>query len=160
MVLIPQHWSFRHEYSQDKSGIGKLAWKRTYFIKRDGTVKIRRSSRENRKTRKCFYLNWEHTTTSTGTGTTWSLKLTHGLPLVGHVRFALQFKKLYRCRGHRRREGEIGKRGKKGKQDGGMSGIANTYNDGQSTTLWNSEYVERWDISKMELANQSQMYHC
>ncbi|GFU03967.1 retrovirus-related Pol polyprotein from transposon opus [Trichonephila clavipes] len=25
MVLIPQHWSFRGEYSQDKSGIGKLA---------------------------------------------------------------------------------------------------------------------------------------
>ncbi|GFX71192.1 uncharacterized protein TNCV_3409621 [Trichonephila clavipes] len=52
MVLIPQHWSFRGEYSQDKSGIGKLAWKLTGFIKRDGTVNIRRSSRENRSTRK------------------------------------------------------------------------------------------------------------
>ncbi|GFV03627.1 uncharacterized protein TNCV_3548871 [Trichonephila clavipes] len=31
MVLIPQHWSFRHEYSQNKSGIGELAWKLTYF---------------------------------------------------------------------------------------------------------------------------------
>ncbi|GFY30501.1 uncharacterized protein TNCV_3522641 [Trichonephila clavipes] len=41
MVLIPQHWSFRGKYSQDKSGIGKLAWKLTDFIKRDGTVKIR-----------------------------------------------------------------------------------------------------------------------
>ncbi|GFY29181.1 uncharacterized protein TNCV_4723091 [Trichonephila clavipes] len=51
MVLIPQHWSFR-EYSQDKSEMGKLAWKLTDFIKRDGTVKIRRSSRENRSTRK------------------------------------------------------------------------------------------------------------
>ncbi|GFV33293.1 uncharacterized protein TNCV_1498151 [Trichonephila clavipes] len=52
MVLIPQHWSFRGEYSQDKSGIGKLAWKLSDFIKRDGTVNIRRSSRENRSTRK------------------------------------------------------------------------------------------------------------
>ncbi|GFW94484.1 uncharacterized protein TNCV_2702051 [Trichonephila clavipes] len=52
MVLIPQHWSLRREYSQDKSGIGKLAWKLSDFIKRDGTVKIRRSSRENRSTRK------------------------------------------------------------------------------------------------------------
>ncbi|GFT20473.1 retrovirus-related Pol polyprotein from transposon opus [Trichonephila clavipes] len=40
------------EYSQDKSGIGKLAWKLSDFIKRDGTVNIRRSSRENRSTRK------------------------------------------------------------------------------------------------------------
>ncbi|GFX86016.1 uncharacterized protein TNCV_2403121 [Trichonephila clavipes] len=52
MVLIPQHRSLRREYSQDKSGIGKLAWKLTNFIKRDGTVRIRRSSRENRSTRK------------------------------------------------------------------------------------------------------------
>ncbi|GFX50421.1 retrovirus-related Pol polyprotein from transposon opus [Trichonephila clavipes] len=52
MVLIPQHWIFRGEYSQDKSGIGKLAWKLSDFIKRDGTVNIRRSSRENRSTRK------------------------------------------------------------------------------------------------------------
>ncbi|GFV96429.1 uncharacterized protein TNCV_2870061 [Trichonephila clavipes] len=52
MVLIPQHWSLRREYSQDKSGIGKLAWKLTDFIKRDGTVNIRRSSQENRSTRK------------------------------------------------------------------------------------------------------------
>ncbi|GFT13468.1 uncharacterized protein TNCV_2515171 [Trichonephila clavipes] len=52
MVLIPQHWSLRREYSQDKSGIGKLAWKLTDFIKRDGTVRIRRSLRENRGTRK------------------------------------------------------------------------------------------------------------
>ncbi|GFW21159.1 uncharacterized protein TNCV_2703971 [Trichonephila clavipes] len=52
MVLIPQHWSLRREYSQDKSGIGKLAWKLSDFIKRDGTVNIRRSSPENRSTRK------------------------------------------------------------------------------------------------------------
>ncbi|GFW02632.1 uncharacterized protein TNCV_2456461 [Trichonephila clavipes] len=52
MVLIPQHWSLRREYSQDKSGMRKLAWKLTDFIKRDGTVKIRRSSRENRMMRK------------------------------------------------------------------------------------------------------------
>ncbi|GFY07797.1 uncharacterized protein TNCV_4287331 [Trichonephila clavipes] len=52
MVLIPQHWSFRGEYSQDKSEIGKLAWKLSDFIRRDGTVNIRRSSRENRSTRK------------------------------------------------------------------------------------------------------------
>ncbi|GFV19270.1 uncharacterized protein TNCV_1475561 [Trichonephila clavipes] len=56
IVLIPQHWSLRREYSQDKSGIGKLAWKLSDFIKRDGTVKIRRSSRENRSTRKRFRL--------------------------------------------------------------------------------------------------------
>ncbi|GFY04188.1 uncharacterized protein TNCV_1199661 [Trichonephila clavipes] len=52
MVLIPQHWSFRDEYSQDKSEMGKFAWKLTNFIKRDGTMKIRRSPRENRSTRK------------------------------------------------------------------------------------------------------------
>ncbi|GFU87466.1 uncharacterized protein TNCV_2446001 [Trichonephila clavipes] len=52
MVLIPQHWSFRGEYLQDKSEMGKFAWKLTNFIKRDGTVKIRRSLRENRSTRK------------------------------------------------------------------------------------------------------------
>ncbi|GFY58552.1 uncharacterized protein TNIN_198161 [Trichonephila inaurata madagascariensis] len=54
MVLIPQNWSFRRECSQDKSGIGKLAWKLTDFIKRDGTMKIRPSSREreNQKTGK------------------------------------------------------------------------------------------------------------
>ncbi|GFV22966.1 uncharacterized protein TNCV_1534011 [Trichonephila clavipes] len=48
MVLIPQHWNFRGEYSQDKSEMGKFVSKLTNFIKRDGTVKIRRSSRENR----------------------------------------------------------------------------------------------------------------
>ncbi|GFY43378.1 uncharacterized protein TNIN_93381 [Trichonephila inaurata madagascariensis] len=54
MVFIPQNWSFRRECSQDKSRIGKLAWKLMDFIKRDGTIKIRRSSREreNCKTRK------------------------------------------------------------------------------------------------------------
>ncbi|GFX64905.1 uncharacterized protein TNCV_450431 [Trichonephila clavipes] len=52
MVLIPQHWNFRGENSQDESGIRKLAWKLTDFINRDGTVKIRRSSRENQSTRK------------------------------------------------------------------------------------------------------------
>ncbi|GFX63145.1 uncharacterized protein TNCV_4191801 [Trichonephila clavipes] len=54
MVHIPQHWSLRREYSHHKSEMGKLAWKFTDFIKRDvcGTVKIRRSSRENRSTRK------------------------------------------------------------------------------------------------------------
>ncbi|GFU44677.1 uncharacterized protein TNCV_1507511 [Trichonephila clavipes] len=56
MVLIPQHWSFKGEYSQDKSEIVKLAWKLTDLIKRDGTVKIRRSSRENRMIRKRFRL--------------------------------------------------------------------------------------------------------
>ncbi|GFY09779.1 uncharacterized protein TNCV_3697411 [Trichonephila clavipes] len=54
MILIPQHWSFRGEYPQDKSEVGKLAWKLTDFIKRDGTVKIRRSSRENRMIRQRF----------------------------------------------------------------------------------------------------------
>ncbi|GFX32588.1 splicing factor 3B subunit 2 [Trichonephila clavipes] len=41
MVLIPQHWSFRGEYSEDESEMGKLAWKLPDFIKRDGAVKIR-----------------------------------------------------------------------------------------------------------------------
>ncbi|GFX65459.1 hypothetical protein TNCV_400101 [Trichonephila clavipes] len=71
MVLITQHWSLRREYSQDKSGIGKLAWKLSDFIKRDGTVKIRRSSRENRSTRKRVRLKLrDHKTISTETGRT------------------------------------------------------------------------------------------
>ncbi|GFW83615.1 uncharacterized protein TNCV_2204641 [Trichonephila clavipes] len=49
MVLIPQHWSLRREYSQDESGIGKLAWKLSDFIKRDGTVKIARKSKHQEK---------------------------------------------------------------------------------------------------------------
>ncbi|GFS60943.1 splicing factor 3B subunit 2 [Trichonephila clavipes] len=51
MVLIPQHWSFRGEYSQDKSGIGKLAWKLTDFIKQDGGAAIegRRKMERRRK---------------------------------------------------------------------------------------------------------------
>ncbi|GFU32445.1 uncharacterized protein TNCV_992131 [Trichonephila clavipes] len=52
VVLIPQDWSFRGDYSQDKSEMGKFALKLTDLIKRDGTVNIRRSSRENRSTRK------------------------------------------------------------------------------------------------------------
>ncbi|GFW43629.1 uncharacterized protein TNCV_4769801 [Trichonephila clavipes] len=59
MVLIPQHWSLRCEYSQDKSGIRKLAWKLTDFIKRDGTVNIRRSLwRSHREERD---LEWNET---------------------------------------------------------------------------------------------------
>ncbi|GFT35624.1 uncharacterized protein TNCV_1289491 [Trichonephila clavipes] len=54
VVLIPHYWSFRGEYSQDKSEMGKFAWKLTNFIKRDGNVKIRRSSRENRMIRQRF----------------------------------------------------------------------------------------------------------
>ncbi|GFU73194.1 uncharacterized protein TNCV_4118151 [Trichonephila clavipes] len=54
MVLIPQHWSFRGEYSQDKNEMGKLVWKLTDFIKRGGSVKIRRSSQENRMIRQRF----------------------------------------------------------------------------------------------------------
>ncbi|GFX01413.1 uncharacterized protein TNCV_1863871 [Trichonephila clavipes] len=49
IVLITEHWSFRGEYSQDKSGIGKLAWKLMDFIKQNSTMKIRRSSREREK---------------------------------------------------------------------------------------------------------------
>ncbi|GFY45389.1 uncharacterized protein TNIN_178881 [Trichonephila inaurata madagascariensis] len=54
MVFIPQNWSFRRECSQDKSRIGKLAWKLMDFIKRVGTTKMQRSSREreNRKSGK------------------------------------------------------------------------------------------------------------
>ncbi|GFX25194.1 uncharacterized protein TNCV_2753691 [Trichonephila clavipes] len=54
MVLIAQNWSFRVEYSQDNSEMGKLACKLTDFINRDGTVKIRQSSRENRMIRQRF----------------------------------------------------------------------------------------------------------
>ncbi|GFX78419.1 uncharacterized protein TNCV_3034621 [Trichonephila clavipes] len=50
-MVLPQHWSFRVEYSQDKSEMGKFAWKPTNFIKRDVTVRIRQSSRENRMMR-------------------------------------------------------------------------------------------------------------
>ncbi|GFS50276.1 splicing factor 3B subunit 2 [Trichonephila inaurata madagascariensis] len=48
IVLVPQHWSFKRKYLQDKSGIGKLAWKLPDFIKRDGTMKVRRSLRESK----------------------------------------------------------------------------------------------------------------
>ncbi|GFW68645.1 putative splicing factor 3b subunit 2 [Trichonephila clavipes] len=53
-IIIPQHWCFKRKYSQDKSGIEKLAWKLPDFIKPDGIMKVRRSSREteNRKTTK------------------------------------------------------------------------------------------------------------
>ncbi|GFY09027.1 syntaxin-binding protein 5-like [Trichonephila clavipes] len=39
IVLIPHHWSFKREYSQDKRGREKLAWKLPDFIKRIGVVK-------------------------------------------------------------------------------------------------------------------------
>ncbi|GFS50213.1 retrovirus-related Pol polyprotein from transposon opus [Trichonephila inaurata madagascariensis] len=46
IVLVPQHWSFKREYSQDKRGIGTLAWKLPGFIKRIGIGKVRQSLRE------------------------------------------------------------------------------------------------------------------
>ncbi|GFX55631.1 hypothetical protein TNCV_269191 [Trichonephila clavipes] len=33
IVLVPQYWSFKREYSQNKREIGKLAWKLLGFIK-------------------------------------------------------------------------------------------------------------------------------
>ncbi|GFV51532.1 hypothetical protein TNCV_3260721 [Trichonephila clavipes] len=33
IILIPQHWSFKHTYLQDKGGIEKLAYKLPDFIK-------------------------------------------------------------------------------------------------------------------------------
>ncbi|GFU11030.1 uncharacterized protein TNCV_344381 [Trichonephila clavipes] len=47
MVLIPQNWSLRGEYSQNKSGMGKLAWKLTYFIQRDGGAAIKGGGEKN-----------------------------------------------------------------------------------------------------------------
>ncbi|GFU70667.1 hypothetical protein TNCV_4092691 [Trichonephila clavipes] len=48
MVLIPQHWSFKLEYSQDKNGIGKLAWKHGFYQARwyceDTTIIARKSN--------------------------------------------------------------------------------------------------------------------
>ncbi|GFW45274.1 hypothetical protein TNCV_4733821 [Trichonephila clavipes] len=51
MVLIPEHWSFRREYSQNKRGRERLAWELPDFIKRIGFVKVRQllRKRENRK---------------------------------------------------------------------------------------------------------------
>ncbi|GFY37189.1 hypothetical protein TNIN_300141 [Trichonephila inaurata madagascariensis] len=46
IVLVPQHWSFKREYLQGKTGIGKLAWKLPDFIKRIGIGKVRQSLRE------------------------------------------------------------------------------------------------------------------
>ncbi|GFY01672.1 hypothetical protein TNCV_2608551 [Trichonephila clavipes] len=46
IVLVPQHWSFKHEYSQNKREIGKLAWKQLGFIKRIGIGKVRQSLQE------------------------------------------------------------------------------------------------------------------
>ncbi|GFX47501.1 hypothetical protein TNCV_618601 [Trichonephila clavipes] len=47
-VLVLQHWSFKQEYSQDKRGIGTLAWKLPDFIKRIDIGKVRQSLRERR----------------------------------------------------------------------------------------------------------------
>ncbi|GFW06156.1 hypothetical protein TNCV_36321 [Trichonephila clavipes] len=46
IVLVPQYWSFKREYSQDKRGIGKLGWKLPDFIKRIGIGKVRQSLRK------------------------------------------------------------------------------------------------------------------
>ncbi|GFS38979.1 hypothetical protein TNIN_404041 [Trichonephila inaurata madagascariensis] len=53
IILMPQHWSFKRKYSQDKRGIGKLAWKLPDFLKRVGIMKVRQSlrKREDRKSR-------------------------------------------------------------------------------------------------------------
>ncbi|GFW38470.1 uncharacterized protein TNCV_4609771 [Trichonephila clavipes] len=53
IVLIPQHWDVRYEYSQDKRG-EKLAGKLPNFIKRTGVVKVRPllPERDNCKTTK------------------------------------------------------------------------------------------------------------
>ncbi|GFV15345.1 splicing factor 3B subunit 2 [Trichonephila clavipes] len=73
IIIIPQHWSFKREYSQDKRGIEKLAWKLPDFIKRVSIMKVRRSPRETEhqkttkvKMKKGVRLR-EHTTTSPGT---------------------------------------------------------------------------------------------
>ncbi|GFY78027.1 CCHC-type domain-containing protein [Trichonephila inaurata madagascariensis] len=48
IVLVPQYWNFKREYSQDKRGIGKLAWELPGFIKRIGIGKVGQSLRERR----------------------------------------------------------------------------------------------------------------
>ncbi|GFT66187.1 putative splicing factor 3b subunit 2 [Trichonephila clavipes] len=85
IVLVPQHWSFKRKYSQDKGGIEKLAWKLPDFIKRIGVMKVRQllQERENRKTTKvkmrkrvrlkltkpCAF--WDRRRKSSGTPPTW-----------------------------------------------------------------------------------------
>ncbi|GFU04974.1 hypothetical protein TNCV_1290711 [Trichonephila clavipes] len=86
--------------------MGTFAWKLADLIKRDGTVNIRRSSRENRSTRKRVRLKLRPqdniyrdgkvlmlcVCVTNLSGSTWSLKMTHVLLLVGHVRFARKLK--------------------------------------------------------------------
>ncbi|GFU33146.1 hypothetical protein TNCV_4156661 [Trichonephila clavipes] len=54
IVLVPLHWSFRPEYFQDRSGIGKLAWKLTDFIERwyyeDTTIIARKRESKDKET--------------------------------------------------------------------------------------------------------------
>ncbi|GFX01505.1 hypothetical protein TNCV_1864781 [Trichonephila clavipes] len=54
VVLVLQYWSFKHEYSQNKREIGKLAWKLLGFIKRIGIGKVQQSlqEREDQETAK------------------------------------------------------------------------------------------------------------
>ncbi|GFY75913.1 putative splicing factor 3b subunit 2 [Trichonephila inaurata madagascariensis] len=56
IILIPQHWSFKRKYSQDKGGIEKLAWKLLDFTKRIGIIKVWQSLRE-RKDQKTMKVN-------------------------------------------------------------------------------------------------------
>ncbi|GFS47984.1 hypothetical protein TNIN_140021 [Trichonephila inaurata madagascariensis] len=60
IALIPQNWSLRREYSQDKRGRERLAWELPDFIKRIGVVKVRQllRERENRKTKKVMIRKW------------------------------------------------------------------------------------------------------
>ncbi|GFY62115.1 uncharacterized protein TNIN_118591 [Trichonephila inaurata madagascariensis] len=46
IVLVPQYWNFKREYSHDKRGIGILACELPGFIKRIGVWKVRQSLRE------------------------------------------------------------------------------------------------------------------
>ncbi|GFY39304.1 hypothetical protein TNIN_194351 [Trichonephila inaurata madagascariensis] len=46
IIIVPQYWSFKREYSQSKRGIGKLAWKLPDFMKRIGIGKVRQSLRD------------------------------------------------------------------------------------------------------------------
>ncbi|GFX20063.1 hypothetical protein TNCV_1436231 [Trichonephila clavipes] len=52
IALVPQHWSLKRKYLQDKRGIEKLAWKLVDFIKQVGIkVQSLRDTEDQKKTK-------------------------------------------------------------------------------------------------------------
>ncbi|GFX01521.1 hypothetical protein TNCV_3970241 [Trichonephila clavipes] len=64
--------------------------------------------------------------------------MTHGLPLVGHVRFARKFKILYRWCGHRGQRKE-GKKEEKSEHDGERQQLGGMRK--KKSTTWRSERI-------------------